>query len=121
MCNVINVILAMWMMILFVTVILGLGCLVTGLLFHNKNKEKFNDVYISPLATSDESPHNLFDENTDGVAIAETRLIAEILRDEMISDDQRKMKLMTFTRINQRKEKQIPIVGLPDKSLFHVH
>lgn len=110
------------MMILFVTVILGLGCLATGLLFHYKNKETLNDVYISPLATSDEPPLDLFDENTDGsAAAAESRLIAEILRDEMISDDQRKAKMMTFTRINQRKEKQIPIVGLPDKSLFHVH
>lgn len=101
-------------MILVMTIILGLGCLAAGLLFHYKNNENFDDVYISSLESSVEEASKAANDANE--SIDEAALLADILKDEPSKEE-----LLSFTQINQRKDKQIPMVGLPDKSLFHIH
>lgn len=101
-------------MFILITVILGITCLAAGLYIHRNSIEELDDVYISPLATEVADAHqNVFnDHNT----LDEASLLGDISK-----SGHSKEALLSFTQVNQRRDKQIPLLGLPDKALFHIH
>ena len=106
-------------MLILMTIILGAALLVVGLYIYRNNMKDLDGVCISSLSA--EQPCQVQVKGTCNKVFNDKNTLDESTILSGISKNDSKQALMSFTQLSQRSDKQIPVLGLPDKALFHIH